>query len=421
MNPLMRSILNILLSTTLVSLSALLTSCSKSTDPEPSLNESNSRIFITNDEDDLTGWEHDTDDPVPVDTGAAVGLDKGARSLAFSLTLVTEISPPSVNGSIVQATSVVMPTSQSAFVSYNFSGNPYAGGVDYYDKLTNKKPKLNSRATFVDSDISSIGYDGTFVYLAEATGSVDFASPAVLERLQVGTNKKFTLKDNLRVPLTSFVATSVVFSGNEIYAVSGDNGYLYRMDKSSMAVLDSVALDDARWVAWDGAGNRLVVLQGTPGRLSTFAGGTLTLLNTFSFPGADVPESKSAFDIAGGKAFVAAGPEGVQILSLTTGQIVGSVPRPNPAGLGLDSSVVVTNSVAVEGDLMFISNGEAGVYVAQGSQSFDTSGSETAQQITVLGKLRFTDLQSVNHVEYDGEYLYVAAGLGGLKIVRVTF
>jgi hypothetical protein len=58
--------------------------------------------------------------------------------------------------------------------------------------------------------------------------------------------------------------------------------------------------------------------------------------------------------------------------------------------LGLSPSVVVTNAVAVDQDLMFLSNGEGGVY-----------------------------LQSVNRVAYQNKYLIVAAGLGGLKIVQV--
>jgi hypothetical protein len=115
----------------------------------------------------------------------------------------------------------------------------------------------------------------------------------------------------------------------------------------------------------------------------------MTLLNTFPVPGVDVAESKSTVQVLGGKAFVAAGPAGVQVVCLTNGQVVGSVPRPDPAALGLDPSVVVTNAVTVQGDLMFISNGEAGVYAAAGAESFATSSCTAPQSISVLGRLRF--------------------------------
>ena len=140
---------------------------------------------------------------------------------------------------------------------------------------------------------------------------------------------------------------------------------------------------------------------------------------TYPFTGANVPESKSTVEVVGGKAFIAAGTGGVQILSVNTGAVVGTVPLPDPASLGLDPSVVVTNAVAVDDDLLFISNGEAGVYVAQGSKHFDQTGSEEQQQITLLGRLRLDDLQSVNHVAYKKKYLIIASGLGGLKTIEI--
>ena len=52
--------------------------------------------------------------------------------------------------------------------------------------------------------------------------------------------------------------------------------------------------------------------------------------------------------MAGGKAFIAAGSGGLQVLSIHSGALVGSVPRPDPAALGLDPSVVVTNAVSLK-------------------------------------------------------------------------
>jgi hypothetical protein len=37
----------------------------------------------------------------------------------------------------------------------------------------------------------------------------------------------------------------------------------------------------------------------------------------------------------------------------------------------------------------------------------------------MLGKLQFGMSQSVNHVAYRSSHLFIAAGLGGLKIVKV--
>jgi hypothetical protein len=37
----------------------------------------------------------------------------------------------------------------------------------------------------------------------------------------------------------------------------------------------------------------------------------------------------------------------------------------------------------------------------------------------MLGKLRFGTQESVNHVAYKSNHLFIAAGLGGVKIVKV--
>jgi outer membrane protein assembly factor BamB len=93
-------------------------------------------------------------------------------------------------------------------------------------------------------------------------------------------------------------------------------------------------------------GGKIVVAQGTPGQISVFDEGTLAPLGTYAFTGADVAESKTTVEVIAGKAFIAAGPGGVQVLSVNTGAVLGSVPRPDPSSLGLDPSVVVTNAVS---------------------------------------------------------------------------
>jgi len=97
---------------------------------------------------------------------------------------------------------------------------------------------------------------------------------------------------------------------------------------------------------------------------------------------------------------------------------------PDNNSLGLPKSVVVTNAVAVDtaagGTLMFISNGEAGIYVARSDTPFSADWGETPHTISIVGKLRFGNLQSVNHVTYSDGRLIVAAGTGGVKIVRLN-
>ncbi len=389
--------------------------------------ETDGRLTVTNNQEALSERLSYVEVDIPIDP-AGPALFGGAAApptrSTVSLTLVAELAPPTVDGQVVQATSISPPRRFTFAVSYNTKGNPFVGAVDYVINPFGVTPSLISSVAFSDSDVSAVGLDDNWIYAAQATGANGYATPAAIERLTLAPSG-ILLENNDRFDLTSFAATSVLTVGSQIYVTTGDNGHVYALDVSDMSLIGQFPLEDARWVAHDADNGRIVVAQGTPGRIAVFQegdfpGGSMTLLNTFTFPGADVAESKSTVEIVGGKAFIAAGPEGVQVMCLDNGQIVGSVPRPDPALLGLDASVVVTNAVTVDEDLMFISNGEAGVYVAAGAADFASTPCDAPQTITMLGHLRFDDLQSVNHVDYENKRLLIAAGLGGLKIVRVN-
>ena len=288
------------------------------------------------------------------------------------------------------------------------------GAIDVFDIDDPDEPRLVSEAIFLDSDIHSLTFARGRIYAGQGTGDPGFNTPAALESIRVRRGK-LVLEENVRLNVPSFAGTSAVASGNRVYVTSGNTGGLTVFDRKKLDLVEQIELHDARWI--DVEGNRLVVVQGTPGQIFIFDKNSLALLNSFPFSGADIPASKSTVQVLGGKALIAAGNGGVQVLSINTGEVVGTVPVPSVPDL--DSSVVVTNAVSAGDKLVFISNGEAGVYLAEVSEEFEETGSEEPQEITLLGKLRFESLQSVNHVAYKDEMLFVAAGLGGLKIVKV--
>ena len=414
--------------TALVALGHL--SCSDASGPG---NQANDRISIINNTGALASRVTYLNDSIPLDTvgvgysapaplgSAPIDRSSAASQGSFNLSLKAEVTPPSIGGQMLQATSVAI-VGNLAVVSYNMVGNPYLGAVDVIDITNKNQPVLRSEALFQNTDVSAVTTSGTNIYLAEATGDTGFAAPAVVEVIHLVGNQ-LVLTGNQRVGLSSFAGTSVA-TGTRVYATSGDAGSLFMLDPVSFAVTSSIPLHDARWVAV--GGGKVAVVQGTPGRLSVYNESNMSVVGSWTFAGAGVAQAKSQGLLVGGKAFIAAGDSGVQVLSASTGTKVGAVARPNPDSLGLSPAVVVTNSVAIDQDLMFISNGEAGVYLAQGSQIFSSTGPEVQQTITMRGKLRFGSLQSVNHVAYSAGgpgqpgLLIVAAGLGGLKIVQVN-
>jgi hypothetical protein len=397
-------------------LALTLIGCSKNSNPvSPGDNpdQSNGRISIYNDETYLNTDLTTSDDSVGVDT--TTGLSKTSQTQKFSMKLIAQISPPTVNKQKVQATSVSLDGSY-AYISYNMAGDAYVGAIDVV-YVNGKSTKIVSRATFTDTDVSSVFYFNNNVYMAEATGNASYSPPAIAELISIKSGK-LDLTGNVRSQLSSFTATSIAAGNGMVYAVTGNTGGLYTLTSDSLKILSYAPLTDARWV--DFSASNVVVAQGTPGRVSVFDVNNMSApLNTYNFPGADIAQSKSTVQLIGGKALIAAGDSGVQLMNLSDGKIVGSIPR--LIVKGLDPSVTVTNAVAGAGNYIYISDGEAGVYVAQASQALENLSGDTPIKLTVLGKLTFSKLQSVNHVAFNGSTLVVASGTGGVKIVTVSF
>ena len=215
--------------------------------------EANERVAISNNEQDLDIRIVYPDESVTVEEDPGAGRKSqalaAAKTSAVSLRLVAEIFPPTVEGEVVQATSIATDGGFKAMVSYNMRGAPRLGAVDWITHLHENRPRLRSSVVFTDSDISAVATDGQYVYAAVATNAPEFPFPAVFQRMQV-VNDKFTLAENERVALTSYVATSVLPTTGVVYTTTGNTGEVAGFDKASLEPLGAFPLHDARWVAW---------------------------------------------------------------------------------------------------------------------------------------------------------------------------
>jgi hypothetical protein len=363
---------------------------------------------------------------VTITSGSAQTLNNGVTVTFGADTGHTAGHYWNFTAGILQATSVSMKSSH-AIVSYNMAGEPFLGGIQIYRKY-HEFPFLRSQALFRDTDVNAVHVSDNKVYAVGASEPAVPPHAAILEVIGMrGT--KFVLADNNRLELTSYAGTSVIHDedNGKVYATSGNSGGLTIVDDSSFTIDNVLALDDARWVHFDEDTDTLAVAQGCcglnlNGEISVYdiSTGTPGWQRSFGFTGADIAESKSTVEVVGGKAIIAAGSGGVQVMSTVSGVVLASIPIPTALDSGInDPNLRVANAVSVDDDLMFISFGEAGIYVAQANEDFNDTGSEGPVSLTLLGKLQFGSLESVNHVAFKENYLYIASGLGGLKIVRV--
>jgi len=240
------------------------------------------------------------------------------------------------------------------------------------------------------------------------------SSPAVLEKMELDDNGLLT-NSSETIDLPSFAANDVDVAKNWIYVTSGAlGGYVTILDENTFAIHDSVAIEDARGVYAD---NKDVgVVAGTPARLLTFDRDLGELKDDWTLTGATIKFSKSTIEITKKKAILALGDGGTQIVCLESGNVIDLIPQ--PVVDDLESSVTVTNAATVDDRLLFMANGEAGVYVGISDTEFDSKDC-VIDNLQVLGKFRFGDLQSVNHIEYKDDVMFIASGLGGLKILTV--
>jgi hypothetical protein len=344
---------------------------------------------------------------------------------SFSLNLVAEIDAPVVDGVVTQATMVdIFRNSARAAVSYNVQGADYTGAVDAV-QVTNrfrKAIRVRSGIEFTNAKSNAVFMDGNDMWLAQATND-----PSITQNGSSSVARKFgvsgfRIDDNpVYSGVRGFAANSIHESDGILYVTSGSNAGLTLFSDDLSEEIDYVDIPGARWVDTDE--NRIVVLAGNPntgeGTLYVLNKSDRSVLNQYSFSGADTPEAKSTVEIKGDLALVAAGRSGTHLIDLTTGEQVATIPVPDAESLGLNPEAVESNAASADEEFIFISNGEAGVYVAEASEKLDRYESGDELSVELLGYLAFDDFQSANHVAFRNKTLFVAAGLGGVKAVML--
>lgn len=369
-------------------------------DGEDFANAQQNEIILNSDAQSLSK-RIEFDNAGVLDMRAANG---GKASIAgnFPLVLVAEVAPPSYNGKTLRATHVAV-EGNYAYVSYNTEGETYLGAIEVLDVTNPNAPKLVMQAILPDTDVSSVRFDDGKLYIAGARDMdiTKASSPAFVGSMSLSGGMLTNVLQ--QTTISGKVATDVTSNGTKYYAVSGATGVLAQLSKSSQQVEISIPLGDLRALGYNS--NKIVVLSGAQG-VKIYDANGLTPITSFA-TSTDVAEAKRTIDFIDGKLLVSEGYNGVGVYNLTSGTKLQKLDLPTQLS-GVDPADIVSNAVSVNSGRVFVANGGAGLYVYAPENN----------ELKLMGSL---DLKgSSNFVISKGEYIFVATGKGGLKIIKTV-
>ncbi len=349
----------------------------------------------------------DNFDGTDSDVTKSTTIDDSDVASDLPLILVAEVDAPQYDNLVLQATHVCF-SGNYAYVSYNVQGERYLGAVEAIDITDPALPRVVSHATFPSMDISSLTIKDGILYLVGAR-DVDayegVTKPAVLVKMALSDG---LLSDNIDfIELSSYVGTDVVAGDSHYYCVSGNTGALSAFSISDGALASQIDQEDLRAVGIDG--NKLVTLSGTQG-IHVYNIGSMSETQSFSVS-SDVVEAKRTIDFYNGHVLVAEGYDGMGAYQLSNGTQTLAIPVAEASGSNIDVNDIVCNAVTVSDGHIFMAEGAAGVIV----YSIATNGLDNPVEI---GGLNLEG--SANYVKSGSDYVFVADGTGGLKILKIV-
>ena len=337
---------------------------------------------------------------------------KGAVAPSVTIQLIAALYPPEYNGEVLQASHVRI-VDHYAYVSYNTQGPRYLGGVDIVDISYPNNPELVSSVVFINKetnkgkDVSSVDVkfspsatSNTFLWI---TGADETRDSAFAERYELNSSNQFESGQSVNFSLKGYVGTDVRFYNDKVYVTSGTGGGLTILD-NQMKEVSFMNMENARSV--DVNKDFEIALGGNPGHLYNPG------IWDKEIGGSADPEAKSILRLYNKFALVALGEEGLKCYDVSSNMpsaVISALPRP-AVPEGESPSDYVTNGVSVS------DNGW--VYIANGAGGLDIAKIATDGKLTWMGNINLG--ASVNFVESNANYVFVARGVLGLKILKVT-
>ncbi len=310
------------------------------------------------------------------------------------LSLLATIEAPVSRGITLQATDVVWQDDR-VYASYNVRGEEYLGALQVIDVSDVNSPSVIAEAIYPATDLAHLVVSGGHILAAGEDASLG----GTLEAFRFENGALIYEGD---VQVGSYAATYLALDGYRAYLSTGDTGGVVQLDLSGgqPRIVRNVALNDARWVEPIGAD--LIAVAGNPGRLvkyHEFTNPSATTESTITVLGASVGAPTWATRREG-TLYLSSNEAGLLVIDLWTLAQIGQLPTTGTAN---------GPSLALDGRLLFLANGESGLVLA------DVTDPRTPLEVASLDVAG--DRGSANATAISGDHLALADGLGGVKII----
>ncbi|MFP2995169.1 DUF4114 domain-containing protein [Spongiivirga sp. MCCC 1A20706] len=336
---------------------------------------------------------------------------------------VAEVDPLVLGGFTLSATHITL-ADDKAYVSYHKQGDLHKGAVEIIDLSNPNFPEIISQVYFNNADVNALtsDFEGSNSLRKIWTAMSDNVHGAQLFELTT-TNGQFN-SDFKRVNLSnvfensgvSASANGIASTDNYIYITSGKtHGGTVILNKDNLNALDHEVYANAKYLALNSDNSKVASLI-TGDEAFIRVADVNDALNTTSFPIGSIfhqnvvetYRGKSTMEfspIHSNQLYVAKGKYGLANVDVNSGTILNE-------SEGLMLVVGNTNGITTDNDYIYMANGADGIAIAKHPT---VEGEE-------INPVFFWDMQeddaSANFIMADGEWVFVAKGGGGFKILR---
>lgn len=347
----------------------------------------------------------------------------GAQELYY-WELVAEVDPLSIDGTNLSATHIAL-SDQKAYVSYHKQGNLHKGALEILDLSNPNFPSIVSQAYFPSSDINAITSDfsGTDssrkLWLAMSDtkhGAQVIEIESVFGQL-TDNNKRINISNLMGDSGVSSSANGIASTNNYLFVTSGKTfGGTVIINKTTLEGIYSENYQDSKYIAVNGTGNNAKVVSLVTGNSASIKVGEANpnyvsvdypIGSIFHQNVTETYRGKSTMEFSvrdNNHVYVAKGKFGISKIDINSGEIMSE-------SKGTMLVAGNTNAVSNDADYIYAANGSDGISISPHPENNED-----------IEPVFYWDLSeedaSANFVVADGEWVFVAKGEGGFKILR---